>query len=277
MFATKFREQRKLVGVREWGILKAGMTGPALVLLPGTLGRGDIFWHQIEHLKNRVQILALTYPDSGSIEDWADDIAEIMDSEAIAKATLLGSSLGGYVAQYFAGVHGGRVENLIAANTLNAVNFLANVPPYSNDLDEMSFSQLRQGFFDALKSANEEDPLRVELIELLLAEVSGRINENELRTRLKALKFGPTLPQISLGSEHIFTVESSDDPLIPQMLREGVRASLKPGRAFRFLAGGHFPYVLHPQTYTALIEEVIGLENVGKVWPQMDRGDISQR
>ena len=43
-------EQRLEVNSRTWGTIRTGDSGPALVLIPGTLGRADIFWQQIAAL-----------------------------------------------------------------------------------------------------------------------------------------------------------------------------------------------------------------------------------
>ena len=268
VFAARNQEQRKAINGREWGVVRVGDVGPSLVLLPGTLGRGDIFWNQIEALNTRAQILTLSYPDSGNIETWAQDICLLMDDAGFETATILGSSLGGYLAQFFAAIFPKRTKSLIAANTLNTVDFLANVPPYSHDLNTVPASALRQGFIDNLSSVQEISSTKNQLIEFLLAEVSGRITQEELRTRLKVLKHAPEIPTQTLASDNIFTVESVDDQLIPPPLRDAVRARLQPARAYRFLQGGHFPYVLRPQNYTSLLEEVLGLEVTNQPWPQ---------
>ena len=260
-------EDRHLVDSRTWGVISAGQHGPALVLLPGTLGRGDIFCQQIEKLSDRTRILALTYPDSGGIEDWAGDIAKLMRAAGIEKATVLGTSLGGYVAQYFAATYPDMVDNLIAANTLGSVDFLAGVPPYNQDLDNVPIDSLRQGFVVSLQNEGGEDSGQSDLVGYLLREVRGRISERELRARLKALRFGPNLPNQSLPHDSIYCVESADDPIIPEMLRQAVRLQLVPGRTFRFINGNHFPYLIQPDAYTGLLEEVLGLGTKKCLWP----------
>ena len=52
-FAAQFPERRIALNGRDWGYLEAGQ-GPALLLIPGTLGRGDIFWQQIAALSDRL-------------------------------------------------------------------------------------------------------------------------------------------------------------------------------------------------------------------------------
>lgn len=265
-FAERHPEERVRLGGREWGLVEAGSDGPALLLIPGTLGRADIFWQQIDALKDRARVLAVSYPADGGIAAWADDLALLLDQRGIDRATLLGSSLGGYLVQYIAAVHGRRVERLIAANTLRSVAEIRDRPPYSSDLDNGPIDELRAGFGNGLRAWAETHPDQSDLVELLLAEVGGRIPETELRMRLKALKEGPELPRLPLSSEHIATIEGDDDPLIPSPMREAVRDRLDPAIAYRFAWGGHFPYVVRPDLYTALLEEQLGLDASGAVW-----------
>jgi len=266
-FAAEHPEQRIDLNGRDWGYLDVG-EGPALVLIPGTLGRSDIFWQQIEALKGRLRIVATTYPETGGVPDWAGDITTLMDRLGIGKAVVLGSSLGGYLAQYIAGVTPERVEKLVAANTLDSVMGVKGRMPYALDLQAVPIDDLRGGFGGGLNQWRETHPDQAEVVDLLLMEVGGRIPEAELRNRLAALKFGPELPAPGLPAEKIVTIQADDDPLIPPEMRAAVRARLSPSVAYRFLSGGHFPYVARPGDYTALLEQVMGLESDGPDWGQ---------
>jgi pimeloyl-ACP methyl ester carboxylesterase len=265
-FAKSHPEQRVVIGRREWGYVKAGESGPALLLIPGTLGRGDIFWQQIGALKDRARIVAVTYPESGGVAEWASDLAELCGMLRLGKVTVLGSSLGGYVAQYFAATYPQIAERLIGANTLSSVAEIATRPPYSSDLDNGPIDELRAGFGHGLGAWRESHPEQAELVDLLLAEVAGRIPEPELRARLNALKRGPELPPLDMPGERIATIEGADDPLIPPAMRDAVRARLKPSVAYRFEWGGHFPYIARPGLYVSLLEEQLGLPVTGEGW-----------
>jgi maspardin len=264
-FAEKHPEQRIDLNGRNWGYLDVG-TGPVLLLIPGTLGRCDIFWQQIEALAGRIRIIATSYPASGGVVEWADDIIALMDALNVDTATILGSSLGGYLAQYIAAKSPQRLERLIGANTLNSIAGHEDRPPYSFDLDTAPIDELRAGFGKGLEGWRAAHPDQSDLVDLLLMEVGGRILEPELRRRLDALKHGPVLPPVDLSPDRIVTIEADDDPLIPPDMRASVRARLQPSTAYRFLRGGHFPYVARPQTYTALLEQVMGLDVTGPDW-----------
>ena len=264
-FSEQNPEQRIALNGREWGVLDAG-AGPVLILIPGTLGRGDIFWQQIAALSDRMRIVAVTYPTTGGIEDWCADLAALMDRLEIPRASVLGSSLGGYLAQYFAALHPERVDRLFAANTLHSAAGVGQRLPYALDLDTAPVEDLRAGFGQALGRWAETHPDQADLVELLLQEVGGRIPEAELRSRLKGLKTAPELPPLPLPSERILTVEADDDPLIPPEMRKAVRARLNPSAAYRFTWGGHFPYVVRPADYTSMLEQALGLSVTGPDW-----------
>ncbi len=259
-FCAMKPEQVRSVNGRDWGFIRNGETGPALVLLPGTLGRADIFWQQISAMSDEARILSLSYPSSGGISDWAGDITQMVSIEGMEGATILGSSLGGYVAQYVAATRPELFGGLIAANTLADASFVRAIPPYALDLEGMDIATLAEGFLRGLSQWTQPGHAYAELAELLIAEVDGRIPEAELRNRLIALKDAPPLPAQSLATDRISTVESDDDHLIPPPVREQLRAALQPGRAFRFGNASHFPYVTHPREYTNLIRMALGLE-----------------
>ena len=270
-FAAAHPETRMDLNGRDWGVLDTG-EGPVLLLIPGTLGRGDIFWNQIAALFDRLRLVAISYPANGGVADWASDILTLFDRLEIERAAILGSSLGGYLAQYFAGTHPDRVSKLIAANTLHSVIGLDQRLPYALDLASAPVADLRAGFGNGLTAWANAHPDQKELVELLLQEAGGRILEEELRARLAALKDGPELPTVTLSANQIVTIEADDDPLIPPEMRKAVRARLSPSVAYRFLAGGHFPYVARSGDYTALLEQVMGLTVTGPDW-----GDKAER
>lgn len=267
-FAVDFPERRVMLNGRDWGAIDSGGDGPVLLLMPGTLGRADVFWNQIRALAGRARVIAISYPSGGGVAEWAGDIAALLDHLGIARATVLGSSLGGYVAQYFAAEYPSRVRKLIAANTLHSVIGLDQMKPYSLDLERAPIKDLRAGFGVGLNAWAKAHPDQADLVALLLAEADGRILEPELRARLMALKVGPELAPVTLDTENIVTIEVDDDPLISPTMRAAVRARLSPGVAYRFSGGGHFPYIARPADYSAVLEQVLELSVTGPDWGQ---------
>jgi len=265
-FNKKYPAQPHIINGREWGVIKAGEAGPTLLLIPGTLGRADIFWQQIEALAGRARVISVTYPATHDIDEWADDLSQLLEDGGVESAVALGSSLGGYLAQYFTAKYPSKIQKLIAANSLSSVEGLAQKPPYSADIANIPIEQLREGFLIGLKSRERPEPEYQALSKMLIAEVEGLIPEAHLKSRLLALKHAPPIPDVTIGSENITVIESADDPLITPEIQDGVRSFLAPSVTYRFKQGGHFPYVVRPSAYLSILEECLGLELTGDDW-----------
>lgn len=265
-FAAQMPETRETLNGRDWGVIDTGGSGAALVLIPGTLGRADIFWQQIAALAPNLRVIAVSYPASGGIADWAQDLCALLDARGIASAAVLGSSLGGYLAQYIAGTHPARVSHLFAANTLHTVHGIAERQPYAQDLDNGPIEVLRAGFLNAMRAWGQAQPDQADLVDFLMAEVGGRIPEGEMRARLNALKRGPELPPTPQPATALTVIDAKDDPLIAPEMRAAVRARLPGATTFRFRWGGHFPYVLRPDLYANLIGARMGLAPLDTIW-----------
>ncbi|MEY8840599.1 alpha/beta fold hydrolase, partial [Cribrihabitans sp. XS_ASV171] len=165
-FAARHPEQRFEREGRDWGYIDCG-EGPALLLIPGTLGRADIFWQQIEALQDHLRIIAVSYPASGGVADWAGDLVALLDRLGIDTATVLGSSLGGYLAQYMASAAPARVTALVAANTLHSVRGLEQRMPYALELDTAPIEDLRAGFGAGLSAWADSHTDQRDLVALL--------------------------------------------------------------------------------------------------------------
>jgi 2-succinyl-6-hydroxy-2,4-cyclohexadiene-1-carboxylate synthase len=98
--------------------------GPPLVLLHGFTGSGATWEANLPALQPYFQVITIDLPGHGasdapvdpwcySIEQTAAAIAAILDSLKIAKAAVLGYSMGGRIALYFAVHYPARVERLI--------------------------------------------------------------------------------------------------------------------------------------------------------------------
>ena len=265
-FSNRFAEQQQIVNGRRWGIIRAGEQGPALLMLPGTLGRASIFWQQIELLAKKAKIVSVSYPANYNIIAWAEDLVRILDKFGIERTNIMGSSLGGYLAQIFAARFPDRIDRLIAANTLSSNKVFVTKQPYASDLANLPFKTIRQGFFKGLKEREQVRPFERNLYPLLYGEVAGGIPARNLRARLLALKHAPPIPEISLSPDRIAVIESADDPLIDPQIQQGVRSFLSPATVYRFNNGGHFPYVIQPTAYLSILQEQLGLQITGTNW-----------
>jgi pimeloyl-ACP methyl ester carboxylesterase len=105
-------------------------SGLAIVLLHG-LGATHAMWDGIAALAERFELLAYDFPGHGEtlppadayeIDDLAEQLAAMMTMSGIARAHIVGSGLGGMVAQHFAASWPERVDRLVLCDTTPALS-----------------------------------------------------------------------------------------------------------------------------------------------------------
>jgi pimeloyl-ACP methyl ester carboxylesterase len=99
-------------------------SGPIVVLLHG-VGATRRMWDGIAGLAERFELLSYDFPvDGGTFEigDLADRLAAILTAAGVARAHIVGSSLGGMVAQCFAADFPERVDRLVLCDTTPALS-----------------------------------------------------------------------------------------------------------------------------------------------------------
>jgi len=104
----------------DWSLLEEGPRGaPAVLLLPGALGRAETSFEYVAALRIDFHVLAPSYPRRAvpNMDDLADGAAALLDSSGVGRAHVVGGSFGGLVAQALAVRHPARVASLLLSDT----------------------------------------------------------------------------------------------------------------------------------------------------------------
>jgi pimeloyl-ACP methyl ester carboxylesterase len=101
----------------EWRYRCFGTGIRTILLLPGGELVNDLGFSFALSLSQDYRILYPAYPRAESLEELADGLVAILDREGVVRASLLGASFGGAVAQVFVRRHRDRVRDLILSNT----------------------------------------------------------------------------------------------------------------------------------------------------------------
>ncbi len=94
--------------------------GPAVVLVPGMNGTGELFYRQVPRLERSYRVATYSLrEDADSLDRLAGDLAHIVETVApeTPRATIVGESFGGAVALTFALAYPERVEALVILNS----------------------------------------------------------------------------------------------------------------------------------------------------------------
>jgi len=238
---------------------------PALVLLQGFMASRPIWKWQIEAFAPHYRVITMDNRDAGesdpepatyTVGDMADDVAGLLDSLKIERASVLGHSMGGYIALAFTERHAERLEKLILVSTSAlAGGALGRPAPTYNrerwidDPVERTFqrygSMTSPGYFDT----------RPEQLTAIAETARGNRMSFEAMTRQSDSAFmshdaRAALPQIAAPA---LVIHGTVDPTIP--LSAGRRiADAIPGAQFVEFAGvGHLPHLERTEEFNRVV------------------------
>jgi pimeloyl-ACP methyl ester carboxylesterase len=240
-----------------WEYLSTGHGDPALLFLHGMAGAYDIWWQQIGALQGRFRIVSLTYPAVDTLEGLRHGINAVLQAAGVERFTVIGSSLGGYLAQYLVARQPERVERAVFANTFPPNRILARRTRGADYLIRL----VPQALLMAGMRWNTQLSIypasgRSALLKAYLDEGTYRsMDKSRFLARYRAVVEWFDPPDIS--GIPVMIIESANDPLISLALRRLLKRTYPSARVHTFGAVGHFPYVNEPQSYTAVLEEFL--------------------
>ncbi len=254
-FRRRHRPRAVRAGGQTWRLIetKAARGAPVLVMLPGTLGTAEIFWNQIAALRGRVRIVSVTYPAVDDILKLADGLAALLDKLGIAKASMVGSSMGGYLGQWFAARHPERVETLYIGNSLTDPLRVNPAKMPAAALKRAPAAMHRAIVLGSLDGWPEPEPVFRQLKEILRHSGRRLMTEDSLKARVLATATGKDVPPPVLPQSRTVIIECADDPLIPRAAQKAMRRKYPRAKLYRLPRGGHYPYITRAADYTKII------------------------
>jgi pimeloyl-ACP methyl ester carboxylesterase len=225
-----------------------------LLLLPGTLGTGEIFWQQMRSLGRSMRMIALTYPAVADVERFATGAAEVLRAKGLRNASVLGSSLGGYTAQVLALRHPACVERLVIGNSLcDPQSSWRPTHPPLEELEAMPAHALKAERVARIADWPEPDPGLALAKRVMSLQGHERISARHFKARVLALLRAPNLPVLPLPHERIVVIDCEDDPVMPAPVRQALRARYPGAHVHTLSSGGHFPYISRAAQYTEIL------------------------
>lgn len=228
-------------------------TGPTtVVLLHGMTGADDIWWQQIEALATRARVVSVTYPAAQSLGELEAGLLAVLEQEGVEQYSVVGTSLGGYFAQYLIARQPESVTRAVLANTFPPNELIAeknlSIGTALPFLPEwFVLSTLRDSFANGIYPTSGNDALTL----AFLNEIAyRRVSKTQVLGRYRCVvePFAAPSPDIPL-----LIIESANDPLVEAALREQLKSTYPDAVVHTFADAGHFPYLNHADEYTSLL------------------------
>jgi maspardin len=243
----------------EWEYLAMGEGKETILFLHGMTGAYDIWWHQLEALQVNYRVIAVTYPAVNTLAELDAGVMSILEAEGVDKFNVVGTSLGGYFAQYLVAHHPERILRAVFSNTFPPNDLIAeknktigNALPFLPEW--LVIDVLRGSFASSVYPASGNDELTL----AFLNEISyGRMSRAQVVGRFHCVVEKFEAPDLNAFGIPVMIVEADNDPLVELVLREQLKAIYPSAEVQTFSGVGHFPYLNRATEYTKILADFL--------------------
>jgi pimeloyl-ACP methyl ester carboxylesterase len=189
---------------------------------------------------------------AGSIADFADDVARVLDRAGVVMSAVCGCSMGGYVALAFAARHGARLSALVLSDTRAGAD-----APEARRQRDAAITQLKGGGIDAYVSPLVDrllSPRASAAVRLTLKEWARAQSASALSAGLLALRDRPDRSaELSQVACPTLVVVGEDDVVTPPAEARQLAAAIPSAHLVELPGAGHLPCVELPPAFGAAV------------------------
>jgi len=255
--------QHLKVSGKTWRYLAIGKGEETILFLHGMAGAYDIWWQVIEDLQDRFNIISLTYPPIDNLEGLRRGILAILEKEDVSECYLVGTSLGGYLAQYLISKNPEMIKRAVFANTFPPNDIIARktrnagkILPFLPQWAVMQYLKQRTTTSTYPASGHSEIVLAY-----MMEQAHGMLTKKQYIARYRCIIDAFEAPVSEASKIPVLIIEADNDPLVDTQLREMLKATYPSSRVKTLHGVGHFPYLNQPGQYTQILHDFLSTSN----------------
>lgn len=247
--------------------------GEPIVLLHAFPLSSAMWEDQIEALATRFRVIAPDLRGFGSsargqglasLDQAADDLAALLDSLGLAQVTLVGLSMGGYIAFAVLRRHPALVARLVLADTRAGADSAEGRQGRESSAqlaERAGAPAIAEQMLPKLLSAGASADVRDEVRKIILANDPAGIAAAQ---RAMAARPDSAALLASLAIPTLIIV-GSEDTLTPPSEAEAMQRAIAGSRLLTLAGAGHLANLEAPDEFSAAIEEfVLGPQSLGR-------------
>lgn len=238
-----------------WSYYSGGKGEKTILFIHGMGGTYDIWWNQINELEKDYKVITFTLPKKiDSLQKAERGIRAILERENEDRFIVIGTSMGGYIAQYLIKTMPKSIEKAVFGNTFPPNRLYIKVNrikrKYLPLLPEIIIWKLAQNEMkQKLLPAGHYD----KVLEAFLPGLSFSKRQFFNRYDVVVDWFEATSQTSQMKTIPKLIIESDNDPLIPILLRAKLKVTYPEAQVYTFHQEGHFPYLNATEKYNAVL------------------------
>ncbi|HHB51814.1 MAG TPA: alpha/beta hydrolase, partial [Saprospiraceae bacterium] len=223
-----YNKKTKTVVVNDitWHYVSSGNSDKTILFLHGMGGAYDLWWQQVRAFEKNYKVISYTLPEKiTTLEGALTGIKAILQNERVDTFTAVGTSMGGYIAQYLLKNIPDRLEKVVFSNTFPPNEELRR----ENGIKSKVITLLPEVLVDYLgKKSIKNKLLPAAHNDTLLAAFlpSLPFSKKQFINRYYVVVDRFTFNPSSYNYKKVpkLIIESDNDPLISPQLRQAIKA-----------------------------------------------------
>ncbi|MBV8211957.1 MAG: alpha/beta fold hydrolase [Verrucomicrobia bacterium] len=239
---------------------------PAVVLGHALAANSHLWGYQLPLLTARFRVLVYDLPGHGesdppigqdSFDDFANDLAALLDHAGISQATLVGLSIGGMIAQHFASLYPDRLQGLVLCSTGCQTNEAGKkifgdriAQVNEGGIETQVESSISRWFTPQFVS---DAPATIEWVKWMYRKTSpaGLING------CRAIQELDTLDRLSSITAPTLVVPGEFDPAFPESASRIIQSRIKNAQLKVLAGAAHIGNVERPHQFNEILFEFL--------------------
>lgn len=244
---------------KEWIYNASGQGTKTVFFAHGMGGSYYMWWQQYFDLEKDYKIITYELPKGvNTLEEASQGIMAILEAEKVDKFSIVGTSMGGYIAQYVVNKTPERIDKAVFGNTFSPNNDIKKknswrriMVPY---LPEIVIYYLRNYNFKNGMSATSSMP---HLIESYLCSVPFNKKRFIERFQIVTDNFEFNKDKSLVDKIPKLILECDNDPLVNADLREKMKATYPNSEVYSFGNDGHIPSISKAKEYNKVLRDFL--------------------
>jgi non-heme chloroperoxidase len=183
------------------------------------------------------------------MRDLAGDVLALMDALDIERATLVGHSMGSFVAQQVALASPRRVERLVLVGSAPSIHSMSGIGEFTAALNALQ-DPVPEQFAREFQVSTIYHPIPAEFLDTAVA-TSLRLPARVWRGIMAGMLATAPAPDLAGLGMPILMLSGERDAVFPLAARQALLAQLPRGRRVIYPATGHAPHWERPELLAA--------------------------